>query len=64
MRAERRLGSAASVTRETGAVTGVQRFGSSLNVHVHFHVLCLDGVYVELRDHSLVRLTYNVRWLD
>jgi hypothetical protein len=32
---------------ETGAVTGVQRFGSSLNVHVHFHLLCLDGVYVE-----------------
>jgi hypothetical protein len=32
---------------ETGAVTGVQRFGSSLNVHVHFHVLVLDGVYAE-----------------
>lgn len=32
---------------ETGAVTGVHRAGSSLNVHVHFHVLCLDGVYVE-----------------
>ncbi len=32
---------------ETGAVTGVHRAGASLNVHVHFHVLCLDGVYVE-----------------
>ena len=30
---------------ETGAVTGVHRAGSSLNVHVHFHLLCLDGVY-------------------
>jgi len=32
---------------EAGAVTGVQRFGSSLNVHVHFHLLALDGVYVK-----------------
>jgi hypothetical protein len=32
---------------ETGAVTGVQRFGSSLNLHVHVHLLALDGVYVE-----------------
>lgn len=23
------------------------RAGASLNVHVHFHLLCLDGVYVE-----------------
>ena len=29
---------------ETGAVTGVHRAGASLNVHVHFHLLCLDGV--------------------
>jgi hypothetical protein len=32
---------------ETGAVTGVHRAGASLNLHVHFHVLCLDGVYVQ-----------------
>jgi hypothetical protein len=25
----------------------VHRGGASLNVHVHFHVLGLDGVYVE-----------------
>jgi hypothetical protein len=31
---------------ETGAVTGVHRAGSSLNLHVHFHTLCADGVYV------------------
>ena len=30
----------------TGAVTLVQRFGSALNLNVHFHMLCLDGVYV------------------
>jgi hypothetical protein len=32
---------------ETGAVTGVHRAGLSLNLHVHFHTLCADGVYVE-----------------
>ena len=26
-------------------MTGVHRAGASLNVHIHFHVLCLDGVY-------------------
>jgi len=31
---------------QTGAITFVQRFGSSLNVNVHFHTLFLDGVYV------------------
>jgi hypothetical protein len=30
----------------TGAVTLIQRFGSALNLNVHFHILCLDGVYV------------------
>ncbi len=30
-----------------GAVTGVQRFGSSLNLNVHFHSLALDGLYVK-----------------
>jgi hypothetical protein len=32
---------------DTGAVTGVHRAGSTLDIHVHFHVLCADGVYVE-----------------
>ena len=31
---------------ETGMVTSVQRFGGALNLHVHFHTLALDGVYV------------------
>jgi Putative transposase len=30
----------------TGAVTVVQRFGSALNLNVHFHMLFLDGVYL------------------
>jgi hypothetical protein len=30
-----------------GAVTFVQRFGSSLNLHVHLHTCALDGVYVD-----------------
>jgi hypothetical protein len=29
----------------TGAATLIQRFGSALNLNVHFHLLVLDGVY-------------------
>ena len=29
----------------TGAVTHVQRFGSSVNLNVHFHSMLLDGVF-------------------
>lgn len=32
-------------TSQTGAVTLIQRFGSSLNLNVHFHMLFVDGVY-------------------
>jgi hypothetical protein len=31
---------------QTGAITFVQRFGSSLNLNVHLHVVVLDGVFV------------------
>ena len=31
---------------ETGMVTSVQRFGGAVNLHVHFHTLVLDGVFV------------------
>ena len=31
----------------TGAVTLIQRFGSALNLNIHFHMLFLDGVYVQ-----------------
>jgi hypothetical protein len=37
-----------------GAVTFVQRFGSALNLNLHFHSLTLDGVY-EIRDWSVAR---------
>jgi hypothetical protein len=37
---EKGLGEAPS-----GAVTHVQRFGSSINLNVHFHVMVLDGVF-------------------
>lgn len=30
---------------QTGAVTLIQRFGSTLNLNIHFHMLFLDGVY-------------------
>ncbi len=32
-------------TAQCGAVTLIQRFGSALNLNVHFHMLWLDGVY-------------------
>jgi Putative transposase/Transposase zinc-binding domain len=38
-----------------GAVTFVQRFGSSLNLHVHLHTCALDGVYVEGDDDAAPR---------
>jgi hypothetical protein len=28
-------------------VTLIQRFGSALNLNIHFHMLFLDGVYVD-----------------
>jgi len=30
-----------------GAVTVIQRFGSALNLNIHFHVLLLDGAFTE-----------------
>jgi hypothetical protein len=35
-----------------GAVTFVQRFGSSVNLHVHAHMLVLDGIYAALEGES------------
>lgn len=37
-------------TARTGAVTLIQRFGAALNLNVHFHMLLLDGVYVDGRQ--------------
>lgn len=39
-------------TARTCAVTLIQRFGSALNLNVHFHMLFLDGVYVVHPDGS------------
>ena len=39
----------AGLTRSTGhpgAVTLIQRFGSALNLNIHFHMIFLDGVYL------------------
>ena len=41
---------------ECGAVTFVQRFGSSLNLNVHFHVVVLDGVFARAEGSRLRRL--------
>jgi len=43
-------------TAQAGAVTLIQRFGSALKFH--FHMLFLDGVYVERTDGSL-----HFRWV-
>ncbi len=45
-------------TARTGAVTLIQRFGSALNLNIHFHMLFLDGVYVE-QSHGSARF----RWV-
>jgi len=34
-----------NTTAKTGAVTLIQRFGSALNLNIHFHMLFLDGCY-------------------
>jgi hypothetical protein len=34
-------------TAQTGAVTLIQRFGGALNANIHFHMLFLDGVYID-----------------
>ena len=39
-------------TAHAGAVTLIQRFGSALNLNIHFHMLFLDGVYVGEADSS------------
>jgi ribosomal protein S27E len=61
---------------QTGAVTLIQRFGSALNLNIHFHMLFLDGVYTggsnrlpvrfrrvkaPTRD-ELTRLTYTIAY--
>jgi hypothetical protein len=45
-------------TAQTGADILIQRFGSALNLNVHFHMLFLDGVYIERTDGRL-----RFRWV-
>jgi Putative transposase/Transposase zinc-binding domain len=40
---------------KTGAVTLIQRFGSALNLNIHFHMLFLDGVYLDRSDGTWFR---------
>lgn len=47
------LADQAGVPRDTaqcGAVTLIQRFGSALNLNIHFHMLWLDGVYEDTTE--------------
>jgi ribosomal protein S27E len=44
-------------TAKTGGITLIQRFGSALNLNVHFHMLLLDGVYTT-NQHGKVRFQY------
>ena len=45
-------------TAQTGSVTLIQRFGSALNLNIHFHMLFLDGAYIERPDGTL-----HFRWV-
>jgi hypothetical protein len=38
---------------QPGSVTFMQRFGSALNVNLHFHCVCLEGVYLDRTDQGL-----------
>jgi ribosomal protein S27E len=44
-------------TGDTGAVTLIQRFGSALNLNVHFHMLFLDGAYLSGTQPPVFRQT-------
>jgi len=39
-----------------GSVTFIQRFGNTLNLHVHFHVIALDGLYARDAEGTVVCL--------
>ena len=39
---------------QTGAITFVQRFGSAANLHVHAHVLVMDGVFTAAASGELI----------
>ena len=47
---------------QTGSITVVQRFGSALNLNLHFHCLVLDGVYAEDPKTGRLRWHRSRRW--
>lgn len=53
-RATKRLAGVAGA--ETGAVSFPQRFGGSLNLHVHFHLLAVDAVFEKQGESEGVRI--------
>lgn len=38
---------ATRATVQPGSVTFLQRFGGSLNLNLHYHLVCLEGVFVD-----------------
>jgi Putative transposase/Transposase zinc-binding domain len=38
---------------QPGSVTFLQRFGGSINLHLHFHIIFLEGVYEDRRSQGL-----------
>src|SRR5712691_405548 len=38
---------------QPGSVTCIQRFGGAINLHVHYHVVFLEGVYLDRTDQGL-----------
>lgn len=44
---KRQAGEAGIVDPQPGAIAFVQRFGGALNLHVHYHVVCVDGVFAK-----------------
>jgi hypothetical protein len=49
----RRSSPAASSRAQLGAVSFFHRFGSSLNVHPHYHLVVLDGVFSKADDSEI-----------
>jgi hypothetical protein len=47
---KRRAGARGIHGAQAGAVTAIQRFGSALNLNLHFHSLLFDGVYALSND--------------
>ncbi len=58
----RARGGPAARTGAPGSVTVIQRFGSALNLNLHFHVLLLDGLFVAGPSGAPPRFQRTRRW--